>query len=185
MTQCPGAFLFGMLLFWTGLQAGPDPRPTTVPATFWASRVATLQGDTLDLKSLRGRYVLLNFWGEWCATCVEELPFLLKLEKKYPGDRLKILGLLKSADKAKAQKLIRKSGMDWPQIPLSETMETLFAIRKFPTNLLISPDGKIVMDGFSHHFRDFKRRMGDLDSASAVDQSEIKLPAAAAKAKAP
>ncbi len=173
------------LLLATGLQAEPVSRPSNIDPAFWGMKSATLAGDTLDFKSLRGKYVLLTFWGEWCATCVEEIPFLLKLDGKYSKGGLKIIGLLKSEDRPKAEKLIRKSGMTWPQVPLSENMETMFAIRKFPTNLLISPEGKIVMDGFYHHFQDFKRRMGDVDSATAIGQSAIKIHQPSEKAKAP
>lgn len=179
-----GVFLLTLLLVCISLYAEFSRRPAAVPEAFWGTRFTTLQGGTVDLKSLRGKYMLMNFWGEWCATCVEEIPFLLKLEKKYP-ERLRILGLIKSADQAKAEKLIRKYGMMWPQVRLPESVEEMFAIRKFPTNLLIAPDGKIVMDGFSHHFPEFRRRMGDLDSVSAIDQSEIKLAPSPAKAEGP
>lgn len=147
---------------------------TPVYSAFWALKLQTLEGDTVVFKSLRGKYVLLNFWGEWCVTCLEELPFLIKLNEKYGKDRLRIIGLIKSEDLNRAKKIIHKNQVTWPQIPVTADMEKQFAIRKFPTNLLISPDGEIVMNGFSHHFRDFKKRMGD--SVTVIGNNEIKAP---------
>ena len=166
-----------ILILLTGLllpiSKGQAQTPTVYPA-FWTSKLPTLEGDTVDFKSLRGKYVLLNFWGEWCGTCIEEIPFLIKLNDKYGKDKLRIIGLIKSEDPIRAKKLIRKNRMGWPQIPLTAEMERRFAIRKFPTNLLISPEGEIVMNGFSHHFHDFKRRMGD--TVSVIGTNEIKAP---------
>ncbi|GEM_PF-3077725 len=147
--------------FQTQIQGREKNNPSGVYPGFWKLKLPTLLGDTVDFKSLRGKYVLLNFWGEWCGTCIEEIPFLIKLNDRYGKDKLRIVGLIKSEDPDRARKLIRKNQLAWPQIPLPEEVERQFAIRKFPTNLLISPEGEIVMYGFSHHFQDFKKRMGD------------------------
>jgi thiol-disulfide isomerase/thioredoxin len=154
------------------VSASAPSRPAAVYPDFWNLKLAAIDGDSVALKQFRGKYLLLNFWGEWCGTCVQEIPFLNKLEAKYGKDRLQILGLLKSADMQRARRLIHISGMTWPQVQLPEAVEARFAIRKFPTNLLVSPQGEIVMDGFYRHFQDFKRRMGD--STSVVRESEIK-----------
>lgn len=45
-----------------------------------------LQGRVFDLKSLKGKVVILNFWASWCAPCVEEVPSLIKLIKEFKGD---------------------------------------------------------------------------------------------------
>ncbi len=168
------ALLSGALFPGSLCRAHENGPPERVYPAFWALKLPTLAGDTVALRSYRGKYLLLNFWGEWCATCVEELPFLVKLQAKYGKDRLRIVGFLKSYDRKRAETMIAKNGLSWPQLPLTEGVETGFAIRKFPTNLLISPSGEIVMDGFSHHFRDFKRRMGDGDS-SQVGKEAIRV----------
>lgn len=149
--------------------------PKVDPA-FWRMKVKTIANDSLQMDSLRGKYVLLNFWGEWCQKCQEEIPFLVRQEKKYARGGLKIVGFLKSQNPAKAKKLLKESGADWTQVELNPQVEEMFHIRKFPTNLLISPSGEIVMEGFSNHYQDFKKRLEAAGPAPEVKQNEISAP---------
>src|SRR4051812_45405887 len=120
--------------------ASPMPGETypKVDPVFWKLKLKTIEDDSVPMESLKGRYLLLNFWGEWCAKCQEELPFLARQEMKYSGSGLRIVGFLKAADMAKAKKVLKENHADWTQIQLDDQVERLFAIRKFPTNLLIS-----------------------------------------------
>lgn len=45
-----------------------------------------LNGASFDLRSLKGKVVVLNFWASWCAPCVEEVPSLIKLIKEFKGN---------------------------------------------------------------------------------------------------
>lgn len=148
---------WGTLFVLANAYAGENARPVVVDTTFWSWRPTSIQNQSIDLALLRGKYILLNFWGEWCATCREETPFLLKLRRSYP--RLAMVGVFKSYNLAQTRKWIDDNHLDWPQVPLPDSIASYFKIKKFPTNLLISPEGEIVMDGFSHHYRDFVRRM--------------------------
>jgi len=46
----------------------------------------TVDGPPLELRDLRGKVVLLNFWGTWCPPCVEEFPHLERVAAKYAKD---------------------------------------------------------------------------------------------------
>jgi len=48
-------------------------------------------GGPLTLASLRGKVVLLDFWGEWCGPCVGSMPYLMKLYDKYRDKGLEII----------------------------------------------------------------------------------------------
>jgi len=144
-----------------------------VDPKFWNLKFKTLENDSLSMKSFKGQYLLINFWGEWCGTCIEEIPFLIKQNLKYGTGPLKMVSFLKVVHETKAKNLIRKNAIAWPQIPLSEQVEKIFAIKKFPTNLLISPIGEIVMNGFHMNYQDFKKRMGDTNSISIIQKNDI------------
>lgn len=57
-----------------------------------------LHGRALNLASLRGRPVLLNFWATWCAACRTEMPLLDRLPQRYASSRLEVLAV--SEDRA-------------------------------------------------------------------------------------
>jgi len=169
------AFVFVLLFSISLSHAAPGETFPQVDPAFWKLNLKTIANDPVPMESLKGKYLLLNFWGEWCAKCQEELPFLVRQELKYSKNGLRIVGFLKTGDLGKAEKLLKKNGADWTQIQLDEEVERIFRIRKFPTNLLISPQGEIVMDGFSNHFQDFKKRMEALGPASEIKKSDIQI----------
>ncbi|MBF0425574.1 MAG: redoxin domain-containing protein [Magnetococcales bacterium] len=73
-----------LILFALGL--GNDPRviPTPLinrPATDFTAP-ALDGGEAIHLEAQRGRWVLLNFWGSWCGSCLQEHPYLIELGKK-------------------------------------------------------------------------------------------------------
>ena len=169
-------FCLGLALYLYSSWAAENQSFPKVDPAFWRLKIKTIADDSLRLDSLRGKYVLLNFWGEWCQKCQEEIPFLVRQEKKYARTGFKIVGFLKSENRAKAKKLLKENGADWTQVELDPQVEEMFHIRKFPTNLLISPDGEIVMEGFSNHYQDFKKRLESSGPAPEVKQNEISAP---------
>ncbi|MGA7244480.1 MAG: TlpA disulfide reductase family protein, partial [Terracidiphilus sp.] len=52
-----------------------------------------LSGRRIDLKTYRGKVVLLNFWATWCASCQVELPQFVEWQKKYGAQGLQILAI--------------------------------------------------------------------------------------------
>lgn len=51
----------------------------------------TMRGENIQLSSLRGKPVLLNFWAAWCGPCRNEIPVLERLQAKYPS--IQIIGV--------------------------------------------------------------------------------------------
>lgn len=106
----------------------------------------TIAGETLDgrpirLEDYRGKYLLLNFWGEWCSGCRKEIPALKNAIKNIPKSKLQIVSFVYSRSLDQSKKLIKDSSITWPQIPLPESLEEQYKISGYPTNILISPNG--------------------------------------------
>ncbi|MBA6316307.1 TlpA disulfide reductase family protein [Cellulophaga baltica] len=109
---------------------------------------ATLDGKEFDIKSLRGKYVLIDFWGIWCGPCVAEMPEVKIFQEKHK-DKLVVLGINSGDTKEKVQNFINEKGYDWQQIlsskkSNSDNFVNRFNVQGFPTKLIINRRGNIV-----------------------------------------
>ncbi len=65
-----------------------DARPAPLDYT-----LADMNGDELDLASLKGKVILLNFWATWCGPCKIEIPAFIELQDEYGDQGFQVLGL--------------------------------------------------------------------------------------------
>ncbi len=105
-------------------------------------------GVPISLSSLRGNYVLVDFWASWCGPCRQENPNLVAAYNKYKSKKFTVLGV--SLDKAKPAWLdaIQMDGLTWTHISdlqgWSNAAAQQFQIFSIPQNFLIDPDGKVI-----------------------------------------
>src|ERR1051325_5899611 len=103
------------------------------------------EGEHIVLEDLRGKVVLLDFWGTWCPPCVESVPELRNLYKRYAKDgNFMILGISSDDDDDEDtwRQFIVKNKMVWPQYrDKDHRMLRDFGIRAFPTYILIDHEG--------------------------------------------
>jgi len=118
----------------------PESKGTVLPA-FWNLELITLDGSTLHLSDYRGSYLLLNFWGEWCAPCLKELPMLVAAYERIPRARFNMVGLLVSYDEEQARQTLEAVGASWAQALIDRKLASQFDLLVYPMNVLIMPDG--------------------------------------------
>lgn len=86
----------GLLLGLAGCAEDAQPLSDSVqagsPADAGPDAIALLDGTSLALSDLEGRWVFVNYWAEWCAPCREEIPELNILQAE-EGDRVLVLGV--------------------------------------------------------------------------------------------
>ena len=75
-----------------------------------------LSGKTVNVASLAGKVVVIDFWATWCAPCKEELPVLQKLYKKYAAQGLVVVGVSVDKDAANIPSFMKKLGVTFPVV---------------------------------------------------------------------
>ena len=122
---------------------GPtDPPPIAKGAPAPAIVGTALSGDAFDLASLRGRPVLVNFWGPSCVPCRNEFPlFKLKLGA-HATDDLVIVGVLMYDAPAPARDFIAEYGATWPTVDdPSGAIRAAYRVAARPQTYFIDRDG--------------------------------------------
>jgi thiol-disulfide isomerase/thioredoxin len=104
-----------------------------------------INGNPLSLSSLRGKYVVLDFWGSWCVWCIKGIPEMKKYYEKYQG-KFEILGIDCNDSEEKWKAAVKKYELPWLHVYNTETSGVLekYEIQGFPTKIVISPEGNIV-----------------------------------------
>ncbi|MEN9697590.1 MAG: hypothetical protein RLZ56_1011 [Bacteroidota bacterium] len=107
-----------------------------------------VNGKSVSLSSLRGKYVLVDFWASWCGPCRAENPNVVKAYNVYKGKGFTILGVSLDQDKAKWLEAIKKDGLTWTQVSdlkyWNNEVAVKFGIQSIPANFLIDPKGVVI-----------------------------------------
>lgn len=107
------------------------------------------KGTEVSFSSLKGNYVLLDFWASWCGPCIEEFKTLKGVYAKYKGKApFEILSISTDKSEVSWKGALKSQQLPWVQmhdLTGDEAIATSrFAVTALPTTFLIDPDGKIV-----------------------------------------
>ena len=110
--------------------------------------LSDIDGNNVTLSGLKGKTVLLDFWGTWCHACISGIPKLKQAAAKY-ADRLVVVSIGCKDDKEAWLAGVEKYGLDWINLreegsmPSSEKPTVLYNVTVFPTKVVIGADGRI------------------------------------------
>jgi len=116
-----------------------------------------ISGEKFSLDQLRGKYVLVDFWGSWCPPCLAENPKLVKLYEGHKGKKytdaksFEMVSVAIEKNDRRVYDVIKKGGLNWPyhivqisKIVLASPLAQKYAISDLPTKLFIGPDGNLI-----------------------------------------
>jgi len=103
-----------------------------------------LDGKSWNLKDLKGKVVLLNFWATWCPPCRKEMPDLEMLYRRFGAQGFIILGI-DDEETETVKPFIAQQGITYPVLlDPGRKVNTLFRIEGIPKTFVYDRDGKIV-----------------------------------------
>ena len=114
-----------------------------------------LDGSAFKLSDLRGKYVLLDFWGSWCGPCRQENPELVKLYQDIKSMHLnadgefEIVSVAIETKRENWEKAINSDGLNWKYHigefeRFKSPIATLYGVKSIPTKYFINPEGRIL-----------------------------------------
>lgn len=124
--------------------AAQSPAPTPTAARVVDFKVKDLQGQEVQLSSLRGQVTLVNFWATWCSPCREEMPVLEAFYQAHRQEGFTLVAVNVSDDAGDAADFIAENGYTftvWSD-PVGKTLIDL-GLRGLPASILLDAEGRL------------------------------------------
>lgn len=100
------------------------------------------EGRPLSLSDLRGKVVLIDFWGVWCGACIAEMPALQRIRDKYRDQGFVMIGMHTTQDGEQLAQFAREQKLSWPNaVDISKQTFAAYHTYGCPTHYLVDRQG--------------------------------------------
>jgi thiol-disulfide isomerase/thioredoxin len=105
-----------------------------------------LQGNKISFTSLKGKWILINYWAGWCKTCIAEIPEFNRFYKKHANDPVALFAVNYDAlPTYKQNDLIQKLNIQYPSLRSNPAFALgLGDIVGVPVTFIFNPQGELV-----------------------------------------
>lgn len=118
----------------------------------------TISGDPVTAESLKGKPVVVEFWGIHCGPCLAAMPMLNALAKRHESKGLKVIGAHSQA--ATEEEILKTVKTSKIKFPVTEGANSPLNFNGIPHSAVFSADGTMLFEG-SPHDKDFERAVRD------------------------
>jgi thiol-disulfide isomerase/thioredoxin len=141
----------------------------------------TLDGKSIDSKSMGRNPVLVHYWASWCEPCKADMAEIRKIQAKYARQNLQIVGINLDTEASTAIGFLKaNNAYPWPHLHEQGGFESSLAVRlgvlSVPVTILIDGEGRVVKRT-SHFSKEMEESLEQLFTQPAPQQAN-KLPPA-------
>ncbi len=106
------------------------------------------EGKVIKLSSLKGKYVLLDFWASWCGPCRQENPNVVRMYDRFKNKKFEIYSVSLDRDREKWLQAIEKDKLDWVHVSDLKFWQSeaarAYSVSSIPMTFLLDPEGNII-----------------------------------------
>ena len=125
-------------------------KSTSIGAVAPDFTIETIDGKSFTLSSLKGQYVLIDFWASWCQPCMREMPNVIEQYGKYSDKGFQIVGISLDRQESPWKKAIADNKMNWIHAwDLADPdkqgeVANIYGVQSIPSTFLLDKNGKII-----------------------------------------
>ncbi len=141
-----------LVLLLAGCPGKPGPKPKARPKAVAKVgspdfTLAALDGSLVTLSSLKGKPVVIDFWGTWCGPCRKAVPELVKLYDQFSPKGVTFLGIALNDPRDSLVKFQKDNSVPYPILLGTNDVAKAYQVTGIPMTVLLDKEGQIVYHG--------------------------------------